>query len=30
MNKKTVADLADDQIRGKRALVGVELNVPHY
>ena len=28
MNKKTVADLADDQIRGRRALVRVDFNVP--
>ena len=28
MKKKTVADLADDQIRGRRALVRVDFNVP--
>jgi phosphoglycerate kinase len=28
MNKKTVRDLRDDQLRGKRALVRVDFNVP--
>src|SRR5688500_8352726 len=28
MNKKTVADLADAEIRGRRALVRVDFNVP--
>ncbi|MEK7401233.1 MAG: phosphoglycerate kinase [Gemmatimonadota bacterium] len=28
MNKKTIRDLGDDQIRGKRALVRVDFNVP--
>jgi phosphoglycerate kinase len=28
MNKKTVRDLAPDQLRGKRALVRVDFNVP--
>ena len=28
MNKKTVRDLAPDQVRGKRALVRVDFNVP--
>ena len=28
MNKKTIKDLRDDQLRGKRALVRVDFNVP--
>ena len=28
MNKKTVRDLRDDELRGKRALVRVDFNVP--
>ena len=28
MNKKTVADLTDEEIRGRRALVRVDFNVP--
>ena len=28
MNKKTVRDLRDDEVRGKRALVRVDFNVP--
>ena len=28
MNKKTIRDLSDDQVRGKRALVRVDFNVP--
>jgi phosphoglycerate kinase len=28
MNKKTIRDLTDDQLRGKRALVRVDFNVP--
>lgn len=28
MNKKTIRDLAPDQVRGKRALVRVDFNVP--
>jgi phosphoglycerate kinase len=28
MNKKTIRDLADDELRGKRALVRVDFNVP--
>jgi phosphoglycerate kinase len=28
MNKKTIRDLRDDQLRGKRALVRVDFNVP--
>src|SRR5688572_4757596 len=28
MNKKTIADLADSEIRGRRALVRVDFNVP--
>jgi phosphoglycerate kinase len=28
MNKKTIRDLSDDQLRGKRALVRVDFNVP--
>jgi phosphoglycerate kinase len=28
MNKKTINDLRDDQVRGKRALVRVDFNVP--
>ena len=28
MNKKTIADLADAEVRGKRALVRVDFNVP--
>src|SRR5688500_2485208 len=28
MNKKTISDLADSEIRGRRALVRVDFNVP--
>ena len=28
MNKKTVRDLPDDALRGRRALVRVDFNVP--
>jgi len=28
MNKKTIRDLTDDEVRGKRALVRVDFNVP--
>src|SRR5258708_39944693 len=28
MNKQTIRDLRDDQLRGKRALVRVDFNVP--
>src|SRR6476660_2782548 len=28
MNKKTITDLSDEQVRGKRALVRVDFNVP--
>src|SRR5881394_2570031 len=28
VNKKTIRDLGDDQLRGKRALVRVDFNVP--
>ena len=28
MNKKTIKDLRDEQLRGKRALVRVDFNVP--
>src|SRR5689334_8829400 len=28
MNKRTIRDLRDDQLRGKRALVRVDFNVP--
>ena len=28
MNKKTIRDLSDDELRGKRALVRVDFNVP--
>src|SRR5947207_7602282 len=28
MNKKTIADLSDGEVRGKRALVRVDFNVP--
>src|SRR5258707_484457 len=28
MNKKTITDLSDEQLRGKRALVRVDFNVP--
>lgn len=28
MNKKTVRDLRDDEVRGKRVLVRVDFNVP--
>ncbi|HMI44984.1 MAG TPA: phosphoglycerate kinase, partial [Gemmatimonadaceae bacterium] len=28
MRKKTVRDLSDEQVRGKRALVRVDFNVP--